>query len=218
MRNAVFAQRSPIILPAARKQVLPSNHRPPLLYRQPADIPHDLVPVESARDEQTAMLEAVLFLADEPLPARKLARAVGLADAAEIRQTVEKLQRLYDSEGNSFQVVEIAGGYQLLTRPEFHRWLTRLRVGQELRLSAAARETLAVIAYRQPIVRADIEAIRGVQCGELLRMLVEKGLIRIAGRDHSLGRPVLYGTTKKFLEVLGLKNLNELPDIAETLD
>jgi segregation and condensation protein B len=114
-------------------------------------------------------------------------------------------------------VQELAGGYQLLTRPEYHHWLTRLkRTGNELRLSPAMRETLAIIAYRQPIMRADIEKVRGVHCGELLRQLMEKGLIRIAGRDASLGRPVLYGTARKFLQMYGLKNLKDLPQ-AEAL-
>src|SRR5204862_3139685 len=103
-------------------------------------------------------------------------------------------------------------GFQLLTRSEFHPWLARLRrSSNELRLTPAARETLAIVAYRQPIMRADIEAIRGVQCGEILRLLMEKGLVRIAGRHDSLGRPVLYGTTKKFLQVFGLRSLRDLP-------
>ena len=118
---------------------------------------------------------------------------------------MRRLQTFYEESGSAFYVEELAGGFQLLTRPEFHPWLARLRrAGNELRLSGPARETLAIVAYRQPIMRADVEAIRGVQCGELLRQLMEKGLIRIAGRDDSLGRPVLYGTTKKFLQTFGL--------------
>ena len=101
-----------------------------------------------------------------------------------------------------------------MTRPEYHRWLTTTRHSQvDLKLTAASRETLAIVAYRQPIMRADIESIRGVHCGETLRLLMEKGLVKIAGRDDSLGRPVLYGTTKKFLQVFGLKNLKDLPNI-----
>ena len=106
----------------------------------------------------------------------------------------------------------MAGGFQLLTRPIYHPWLLRLRrTGNELKLSPAARETLAIIAYRQPIMRADIESIRGVQCGDMLRVLMEKGLVRIAGRHDSLGRPVLYGTTRKFLQAFGLKSVQDLP-------
>jgi segregation and condensation protein B len=168
------------------------------------------------RDSAVAMVEAVLLVADEPLPARRLAKAAGLADAAEARRAVHKLQELYDLDGSAFQVEELAGGFQLLTRAPYHRWLVRLRSSsEELRLSGAARETLAIVAYRQPIMRADIEVIRGVQCGETLRLLMEKGLLRIAGRHDSLGRPVLYGTTKKFLQVFGLKSLNDLPQVAE---
>ncbi len=165
-----------------------------------------------ARDVELALVEAVLFAAEEPLPARRIASLAGLKDAVEARRLVRRLQALYQQDGTAFQVEELAGGFQLLTRPEFHPWLARLRrTGNELRLSQPARETLAIIAYRQPIMRADIENIRGVQVGDVLRLLMEKGLIRIAGRHTSLGRPVLYGTTKKFLQVFGLKDLDELP-------
>jgi segregation and condensation protein B len=171
---------------------------------------------ELARDTRLALVEAALFAADEPLSARRLAVVVGLRDANEARRLVRKLQNSYDKGGTAFQVEEIAGGFQLLSRPEYHPWLVRLRrTGNELRLSPAARETLAIVAYRQPIMRADIEAIRGVQCGELLRLLMEKGLIRIAGRHESLGRPVLYGTTKKFLQVFGLRSLHDLPQVEQ---
>ncbi len=168
------------------------------------------------RDQRLARVEAVLLAADEPLPPRRIAQAAGLSDAAEARRLVHRLRQLYEQDGTAFQVEEIAGGYQLLTRPEFHPWLRSLRQNQEeLRLSAPARETLAIIAYRQPIMRADIEAIRGVQCGEILRVLMEKGLIRIAGRHPSLGRPVLYGTTRKFLQVFGLQDLKDLTGLAD---
>jgi segregation and condensation protein B len=157
-------------------------------------------------------VEAALLAADEPLSPKRLAAATGLTDPASARRIVRRLQTFYDQDGTAFRVEEVAGGYQLLTRPEYHAWLVRLRrSGQELRLTDPARETLAIIAYRQPIMRADIEAIRGVQCGDLLRWLMEKGLVRIAGRHDSLGRPVLYGTTKKFLQVFGLRSLKDLP-------
>ncbi len=159
-----------------------------------------------------ALLEAMLLIADEPLPLRKLVQVTGLADAATVRRWLNKLQDLYDQDGSAFELEELAGGFQLMTRPEYHRWLTTVRKSQqELRLTAASRETLAIVAYRQPIMRADIEAIRGVHCGETLRLLMEKGLVKITGRDDSLGRPVLYGTTKAFLQVFGLKSLKDLP-------
>ena len=110
----------------------------------------------------------------------------------------------------------MAGGFQLLTRPAFHPWLARLRRGSaELRLSTASRETLTIIAYRQPITCADLEGIRGVQSAEVIRQLMEKGLVRITGREETLGRPVLYGTTKKFLQLYGLKSLRDLPRAEE---
>jgi segregation and condensation protein B len=192
---------------------LPQNRRLPLIYRLGLEDRLD-TPArgELARDAALAWIEAALLVADEPLPARRLAAVAGVEDGNEARRLVRKLQHLYEREGTAFQVEELAGGFQLLTRPDFHPWLARLRrAGNELRLTPASRETLAIVAYRQPIMRADIEAIRGVQCGELLRQLMEKGLVRIAGRHDSLGRPVLYGTTKKFLQVFGLRSLRDLP-------
>lgn len=166
------------------------------------------------RDPKLARLEAVLLIADEPLTARRLADVAGLADAAEARGLVERLKALYNADGSAFQVEEIAGGYQLLTRPVYHPWLTRLkRTGHELRLTGAALETLAVIAYKQPVMRAEVEAVRGVACGEVVRVLMEKGLVRVAGRHDSLGRPQLYGTTKKFLQAFGLNTLADLPEV-----
>jgi segregation and condensation protein B len=167
-----------------------------------------------ARDGKLARLEAALLIADEPLTARRLADAAGLADAAETREAIERLRERYDADGTAFQVEEIAGGYQLLTRPRYHPWLARLkRTGHELRLSSATLETLAVIAYKQPITRADVEKVRGVACGEVVRQLMEKGLVRVAGRHDSLGRPQVYGTTKKFLQAFGLNALQDLPEV-----
>lgn len=167
---------------------------------------------ELARDAALARVEAALFLADEPIATRKLAALAGLADAAEARSQVTRLQALFAAEGSSFEVAELAGGFQLLTRAEFHPWLARLRANAtEAPLSAAARETLTIIAYRQPITRADVEAIRGVGSAEILRQLMERGLIRLAGRDDSLGRPALYETARKFLLHFGLRSLRDLP-------
>ncbi len=191
----------------------PGNRRLPLIYRWPYE--ESLEPIATGplgRDARLALIEAALVAADEPLTARRLAAVAALDDTTEARRLVRKLQALYEQEGSAFQVEELAGGFQLLTRPQYHPWLTRLRrSGFDLRLSSAARETLAIVAYRQPIMRADIEAVRGVQCGDVLRMLMEKGLLRIAGRHDSLGRPVLYGTTKKFLRLFGLMSLKDLP-------
>ncbi len=157
-------------------------------------------------------VEAVLFLTKEPLTSRKLAQLAKLADGTEARTLVGRLNGLYDAAGRSFRIEQVAGGYQLLTRPKFASWLRRMAGSPpEFRLSGPAMETLAVVAYRQPVLRAEIEAIRGVQCGEILRQLMERNMVRIAGRAEELGRPFLYGTTKNFLQVFGLRNLDELP-------
>jgi segregation and condensation protein B len=170
-----------------------------------------------ARDATLAFLEAALFLADEPLPPRKLAQLTHLKNTEEVRRQLKRLQAFYEQEGTAFEIREIAGGYQLLTRAEFHPWLLRLRPqDRENKLTQPALETLAIIAYKQPISRADIEAIRGVACGEILRQLLERDLIRIVGRDTSLGRPVLYGTTKAFLQFVGLNSLEDLPPTTGT--
>jgi len=166
----------------------------------------------TARSERMARLEAALFLAREPMGSRKLADLAGLADGTEARTLVGKLNRMYDSEGCAFRAVEVAGGFQLMSRAKFVPWLRRLHASPvEVRLSAPAMETLAVVAYRQPVLRAEIEAVRGVQCGEILRQLMEREMVRIVGRSEELGRPFLYGTTKRFLEVFGMRHLEELP-------
>ena len=164
------------------------------------------------RDRMLAQVEAVLFLVREPLTSRKIAQLANLADGTEVRKLVRRLKLLLESGESAFQVAEVAGGYQLLTRPELSPWLRRLlQVPSRPRLSGPAMETLAVVAYRQPILRAEIEAIRGVQCDDILRQLLDRDLIRIVGRSEDLGRPLLYGTTRPFLELFGLRNLDELP-------
>ena len=181
----------------------------------------DWVPVGSgatARSPRVARLEAVLLLADEPLGSRKIAQLANLADGTEARTLVGALNRLYDTEDCAFRIVEVAGGFQLMSRPKFAPWLQRLHSSPvEVRLSAPAIETLAVVAYRQPVLRAEVEAIRGVQCGEILRQLMERDLVRLAGRSDELGRPFLYGTTKRFLQVFGLCHLDELPQMEWTI-
>ena len=172
----------------------------------------------TARTERLARLEAVLFLTREPLGTRKLADLADLADGTEARTLVRKLNRLYDEEECAFRAVEVAGGFQLVSRPQFASYLRRLHgPTAEVRLSAPAMETLSVVAYRQPVLRSEIESIRGVQCGELLRQLMERDLVKIAGRSEELGRPFLYGTTKRFLQVFGLRHLDELPPVEAEL-
>ena len=202
--------------PLARRRFdrLPANvSLPPALWRRDRE---EAVTGELVRDARLGRVEAALFAADEPLTPRKLAAAADLADAAEARRLVETLKGFYDQDGTAFQIEEIAGGWHARTRPAFHPWLVRLRrTNPDPKLTPPALETLAIIAYRQPIMRADIEAIRGVQCGEILRHLMEKSLVRISGRDDSLGRPMLYGTTKKFLQMFGLNSLKDLPEVEQ---
>jgi len=168
-----------------------------------------------SRDAALARLEAVLWIAREPLGSRRLAHLATLADGTQARTLVRQLNRRYDSHGCAFRAEEVAGGFQLMTRSGFAPWLRRLHtVPVDVRLSAPALETLAVVAYRQPVLRADVEAVRGVQCGEILRQLIERDLVRVLRRSDELGRPLLYGTTKQFLRVFGLKSLDELPQPA----
>ena len=176
-----------------------------------------LPPCGEDRSNALARLEAVLFVSSQPLSTRKLAQFASLVDGTEARTLIHALNQRYHKRKTAFRVEEVAGGYQLLTRPAFAGWLRRLYQSPiQTRLSAPALETLAVVAYRQPVLRADIEAIRGVQSGEILRQLMDRNLVRITGRSTDLGRPFLYGTTKRFLQLFGLRKLDELPNI-ETL-
>ena len=162
-----------------------------------------------------SIVEAVLFASDEPLSTVRLADIVGIS-VKQIRQHVKDLNDKYQANKNTFRIEQIAGGYQMLTLSSYNPWLRKLlRVRSDSKLSPAALETLAIIAYKQPVIRADIEAIRGVQAGEIIRGLMYKGLVKIVGRAQVLGRPMLYGTTKKFLEVFGLNTLKDLPKIEE---
>ncbi|MCK5226509.1 MAG: SMC-Scp complex subunit ScpB [Planctomycetes bacterium] len=162
-----------------------------------------------------SVAEAVLFASDEPLTAERLAN-ITETTVKEIRQHIQNLNEKYTANANSFRIEEIAGGYQMLTLSQYNHWLKKLlRVRGDNKLSPAALETLAIIAYKQPVIRADVEAIRGVATGEIIRALMYKGLVKIAGRAEVLGRPMLYGTTKKFLEVFGLNTLKDLPKVEE---
>ncbi len=162
------------------------------------------------------VIEAILFASDEPLTPAKIVGILGTGSAREVRKTIQTLNAGYAKAGRAFRIEEIAGGYQMLTLPEYNTWLRRLRQSrQDSRLSPAAMETLAVIAYKQPVVRAEIEAIRGVSVGEVLNRLRELGLVKIVGRAEDVGRPMLYGTTKHFLELFGLGSLEDLPAIEE---
>ncbi|MBS0266516.1 MAG: SMC-Scp complex subunit ScpB [Planctomycetes bacterium] len=181
----------------------------------PAEVPASDAPtlaVACRRTPKMARAEAVLLVADAPLSPRRLAQLATLADATEARTQINRLNAAYEQAGTPFRVERVAAGYRLFTLPQFAFWLGKLHHRDaELKLSPPSMETLTIIAYRQPITRADVEAIRGVQCSEMIKQLMERNLVRIGGEDDSLGRPFLYETTRKFLETFGLRDLDELP-------
>jgi segregation and condensation protein B len=163
-------------------------------------------------------IEALLFVATEPLPLRRLKELTRIEDGRALREALDALTRSYAETGRAMRVEEVAGGFQLRTRPELAPMVARVgRKAEAEKLSPAALETLAIVAYRQPVLRADIEKIRGVASGEVLRALVERGLVRNAGRAELPGSPLYYATTGRFLEVFGLRDLADLPRDADAL-
>ena len=158
------------------------------------------------------VLEAFLLSTHHPLTPGRLVELLELPSTKPLRRAVKELNDQYAATGRCFRVEQVAGGYQILTLPEFGEHVKKLNQREaDARLTKAAVETLAIIAYKQPILRADVEAIRGVACGETIRSLMEKHLVKIAGRAEEPGRPILYGTTKRFLELFGLNTLKDLP-------
>ena len=176
-----------------------------------------MVPLENkSPDEVKRIVEALLFAVQEPISVRKICEVVEDVEAKEIREVIQQLREEYDTHDRVFQIEEIANGFQLLSRPEYQEWISKIRKKSgESKLSQQALETLSIIAYKQPIIRAEIEAIRGVQSGQMIRTLIEKGLVKITGRDEVLGRPLLYGTTTKFLDHFGLKSIKDLPKVED---
>jgi len=166
-------------------------------------------------DDLKNILECLLFVAEEPLTVERLRGILSISDSAVIRDTLQVLMEEHESRKGAFILHEVAGGYQFRTRPAYVPWIKRLLQTKPSRLSRAALETLAIVAYKQPVMRSDIEHLRGVDCGGVLRMLLEKKLIRVLGRKEIPGRPLIYGTTRHFLEVFDLKNLKDLPSIKE---
>lgn len=161
-------------------------------------------------------VEAILLTSDRPIPPRRMAEVLGLADEGPIDDAVRTLNETYAATGRSFRLERVAGGFRVMTLPEFGGVLSAFHKSRsEGRLSRASLESLAIIAYKQPITRAHLEAIRGVGCGEVLRSLLERRLVTVKGRAEELGRPLLYGTTKEFLDHFGLSTVADLPTIAE---
>lgn len=166
-------------------------------------------------DELKNIIESLLFVAETPVSLERFKEVLETEDTKGIRQALQQLSEEYDERRGGIFLSEVAGGYQIRTRPEYHDYVKRLLKPSTHRLSNAALETLAIIAYKQPIIRADIEHLRGVDCGGVLRVLMEKKLIRVLGRKEIPGRPLIYATTKHFLEVFELNNLKDLPSPKE---
>ena len=165
--------------------------------------------------DRRRILEALLLSSSEPVTAARLGRVVPESSAREVREDVDALNESYAAEGHGFRIEEVSGGYQLRTLPELAPFVQQLEPVPPLRMSRASLETLAIIAYKQPVTRAEIEHVRGVDAGPLLRGLLERRLARIAGHREVPGRPILYATTPRFLEVFGLAGLSDLPTLRE---
>ena len=170
------------------------------------------------RTERKALIEALIFASDTPLTADKIKQVVENVTKKEIEGIIAELQNEYEQQSRGFQIKEVANGYQFRTQPAFATWLKKLKKSKPFRLTQPTLETLAIIAYKQPITRLEIEKIRGVDTGGVIKTLLEKRLICIAGRKNVPGKPFLLGTTKAFLEIFSLENLSSLPAIKEVED
>jgi len=160
-------------------------------------------------------IEALIFSSDKPLPVNKIKEALETTDVEMIKQTLAKIKDYYAAQDRSFELQEIAGGYQFVTKPDYAVWISKLYKKQLDKIRGASMETLAIIVYKQPITKAEMETIRGVNVDGVIKTLLEKNLIKIKGRKEVPGRPLLYGTTDEFLVRFGLKDLNSLPPLKE---
>ena len=179
---------------------------------------HDAPPIVGVNGLK-GVVEALLFVSGEPLTIDRLLLVLQGASRAEVQEAMTLLQADYRAEGRGLHIVEIAGGYQIVTRVDCAEWIKRLEKAKTgTKLSRSAMETLAIIAYKQPLVRAEIEEIRGVDTAGVLRTLLDRRLIRIIGRKDIPGRPIMYGTSKQFLQAFGLKDLSDLPALRDIKD
>jgi segregation and condensation protein B len=168
--------------------------------------------------ERRRIVEAVILGSPEPISAQRVAAVIPYCKPAKVKALVEDLNAEYAEQGRSFEIGEIAGGYQVRTLPEFASYLLQIQPQRPLRLSKAALETLAIAAYRQPVTRAEIEDVRGVDSGAVVRGLLDRKLLRIAGHKEVPGRPMIFGTTRRFLEIFGLEKLEDLPSLRQLED
>jgi segregation and condensation protein B len=165
--------------------------------------------------EVRAIIESLLFVSEVPLSLAKIKSILSMYTHAEITGALDQLFEKYAGDDHGFFLAEVAQGYQFRSKPEYGEWIRKLKKTTPTRLSRAALETLAIVAYKQPIRRAEVEAVRGVDVGGILRLLLEKGLIKILGRQNVPGRPIIYGTSQKFLEFFSLKDISSLPTLEE---
>jgi len=166
--------------------------------------------------ELLALLEALLFVSGEPVSLVRLTTVIATVSKAEVEEALKTLQVQLERDGRGIQLVKLAGGYRLVTKPDYAPWLKRLdKAKSAQKLSRSALESLAIIAYKQPLVRAEVEEIRGVETSGVIRTLLDRKLVRIVGRKEVPGRPIMYGTTKFFLEHFGLQDLSQLPPLRE---
>jgi segregation and condensation protein B len=162
-------------------------------------------------------VEAALLTTDRPMTSAKLSDLLGGFGVKAIHDAADSLNKVYEDTGRSFRIEKVAGGLQVLTLPQYADVLSELHKSRaQTRLSPAAMETLAIVAYQQPIMRAQIESVRGVACGEVLRSLMDRHMVKIVGRAEEIGRPMLYGTTKAFLEAFGLSGIKDLPKVEKS--
>lgn len=166
-------------------------------------------------DNLKAIIESLLLVAATPLAVERIQALLPEADSREIRAALQGLAAEYSQRNGGFVIREVAGGYQFRTQPQYREYVKKMLQPSPVRLSRAALETLAIIAYKQPIIRHDIEQIRGVDSGGILRMLLDRRLVRVLGRREIPGRPLIYATTKQFLELFELKDLRDLPSPKE---
>jgi segregation and condensation protein B len=165
--------------------------------------------------ELSAIIESLIFTAESALSTDRICELLHEFERDEIKSVLTEMVAYYQGRAGGFDLVEVAGGWQFRTRTAFHSYITRHIKTRAAKFSQSALETLAIIAYRQPITRAEVEHLRGVDCGGVLKSLLEKHLVRILGKKDIPGRPLIYGTSKEFLEIFGLKDLKSLPTLKE---
>jgi segregation and condensation protein B len=172
--------------------------------------------IERTIEEIKPIVETLLFISSKPISEEKLAEVLEIDDKQLVRQSIVELQMDYTTSGRAISIVEIAQGFQMCSKPQYSEYIKKLNKSKAVaRLSKPALETLSIIAYKQPITRLEIESIRGVNVGGVIQTLLERRLIKIRGRKDVIGRPLLYGTTNDFLQYFGLRDLTELPKLAE---